>query len=138
MSKTPKFDEGLDAYFSKLELDDNGGQWRTCCFSGERFYVRPEDIAFYKRIRVPLPTLSPHERARRKLGYVNLYNLFRITSAFSGKEIIASYPPNTPYPVYEHQVWNGGGWNPLEHGVDYDPERKFFDQYKEFQHTVPR
>lgn len=48
MSKTPNFDKALNDYFSKLELDDKGGspprggQWRTCRFSGEKFYVRPE------------------------------------------------------------------------------------------------
>jgi len=55
-SKTPKFDQALDEYFSKLELDEKGGQWRVCRFSGEKFYVRLEDVEFYKKMRVPLPT----------------------------------------------------------------------------------
>ena len=54
-SKTPQFDAALDAYFAALALDEKGGQWRLCRFSGERFYVRPEDIVFYKEMRVPLP-----------------------------------------------------------------------------------
>ena len=138
MTKTPKFDVALDTYFSKLELDENGGQWRVCRFSSEKFYVRPEDIAFYKKIRVPLPTLSPKERARRKLGYFNLYNLFHTKSALSGKSVIAAYPPSTPYPIYEHESWNGGGWDPEEFAVAHDPERRFFEQYKDFQRFVPR
>lgn len=138
MSKTPQFDKALDEYFSKLEIDANGGQWRTCRFSGEKFYVRPEDIAFYKCIRVPLPTLSPHERARRKLAYANIYNLFHTKSALSGKTIISTYPSSTSYKIYEHEIWNGGGWDPEEFAVEYDRDRGFFAQYHNFQRTVPR
>src|SRR3989344_5866418 len=97
MSKTPKFDQALEKYFSDLKLDERGGQWRICRFSGEKFYVRPEDIGFYKKIKVPLPTLSPKERIRRKLAFLNSYNLFKVNSAFSGKSLISQYPPTTPY-----------------------------------------
>lgn len=137
-SKTPQFDKALDEYFAKLELDDKGGQWRTCQFSGEKFYVRPEDIEFYKRIRVPLPTLSPKERIRRKLAFTNAYNLFKVASSFSGKQIIAHYPPSTPYKIFEHQVWFGEGWNPEEYGMAYKIEEGFFKQFRELQLRVPR
>ena len=138
MSKTPQFDKALDEYFSKLEIDANGGQWRTCRFSGEKFYVRPEDIAFYKRIRVPLPTLSPHERTRRKFGFANIFNLFRAKSAYSEKTIIAAYPPTTPYKIYEHEIWNSDIWDPFDFGTTYDPDTSFFEQYRDFQLSVPR
>src|SRR3989338_10999337 len=95
-SKTPNFDRALDGDFSKLELDKKGGQWRVCHFSGEKFYVRPEDVAFYKKMRVPLPTLSPNERLRRRADYYNTHTFFKNISAFSGEEIISVYPPNYP------------------------------------------
>src|SRR3989344_5698759 len=137
-SKTPNFDRALDEYFSKLELDEKGGQWRVCRFSGEKFYVRPEDVAFYKKIRVPLPTLSPHERIRLLLAFWNSYNLFNGTSAFSGKKIIMQYAPNTPYKIYEHQHWFGGDWDAIEYGRNCDPAKKFFEQFLELQLVVPR
>src|SRR3989304_5871716 len=98
-SKTPNFDRALDGYFSKLELDKKGGQWRVCRFSGEKFYVRPEDIKFYKKMRVPLPTMSPNERLRLLLSSWNSYFLFNSTSAFSGKKIVTQFPPNTDEPL---------------------------------------
>ena len=137
-SKTPKFDKALDEYFSKLELDEKGGQWRTCRFSGEKFYVRPEDIVFYKKIRVPLPTLSPRERIRRKLAFLNTYNLFYGTSASSGKEIITQYPPETPYRIYEHQIWFGEDLDFREYARDFDSSKSFFEQFKTIQFKVPR
>lgn len=137
-SKTPQFNKALDEYFLGLELDEKGGQWRTCRFSGEKFYVRPEDIDFYKKIQVPLPTLSPPERIRRKLAFWNSYNLYYGQSSFSGKRILMQYPPNTPYKIYEHQVWFGQEWNSLEYERDYDLDKRFFEQFKDLQLSVPR
>lgn len=137
MSKTPQFDAALDEYFSKLELDKSGGQWRTCRFSGEKFYVRPEDIVFYKRIRVPLPALAPKERMRRKLAFPNAYMLFKAKSAYSGKEIISQFPPNTPFKVYEHEIWFGDGWDPFHYGVSCDSAQSFFRQFRDLQREVP-
>src|SRR3989338_1287473 len=138
MFKTQQFDKALDEYFSKLALDEKGGQWRTCRFSGEKFYVRPEDIEFYKKIRVPLPTLSPAERWRRMLAYHNVHNLFYVKSAFSGERIIAAYPPDTPFKVFEHQIWFSDKWDPFAFGRPWDTTKVFFDQFKELRTIVPR
>jgi hypothetical protein len=138
ISKTPQFDHALDAYFSKLELDEHGGQWRACQISKQRFYIRPEDIAFYKRIRVPLPTFCPLERSRRRLSYFNDKNLFKIPSAYSGKSIVAMYPPDTPFKIFEHQVWFSDVWDPLEYGRKWNKEKSFFEQFAVLQKDVPR
>jgi len=138
MGKTPQFDKALDEYFAKLELDEKGGQWRICRFSGEKFYVRPEDVEFYKMIRVPLPTVAPAERTRMKLAYDNSYFLFRGKSAYSGKPIISLYPPGSPYRVYEHQLWYSDQWNPLDFGREYNSSRSFFEQFQELRLVVPR
>lgn len=138
MSKTPKFDTALEQYFSRLELDTHGGQWRKCRFSGVPFYVRPEDIVFYKSIGVPLPTLSPHERGRRKFAFSNSYTLFRRPSSISEKVIISQYPAETPFPVYEHEAWRGDGWDPFEYGREADSQKSFFSQIKALMDLVPR
>jgi len=137
-SKTPQFDKVLEGYFAGLELDEKGGQWRKCRFSGEKFYVRPDDIQFHRKIGVPLPTLSPLERARRKIAFYNGYNLFKGVSAFSGKPLICEYPLDTPFEIYEHQVWFGEGWEPLDCGIDYQPGKAFFEQTRELQLKTPR
>ena len=138
-SKTPNFDKALDAYFSKLELDEKGGQWRTCRFSGEKFYVRPEDVEFYKKIRVPLPTLRPNERWRLIFSFWNSYFLFNTKSALTGEKIISQYPPNTPFKIFEHQKWFGSTqWDPADYAREYKPEVSFFDQFKALQLEVPR
>jgi len=137
-SKTPQFDKALDEYFAKLQLDEKGGQWRTCRFSGQKFYVRPDDVSFYKKIRVPLPTLSPNERLRRRCAFMNSYNLFKNVSAYSGKSIISTYPPKTPYKIYEHQAWFGDSLDSLSFGKEVDFTKDFMAQFSALQKEVPR
>ncbi len=138
MIKTPQFDKALDEYYLKLEPDEKGGQWRVCRFSGKKFYVRPEDVEFYKRISVPLPTLSPLERRRKRVASYNAYTLFKTTSACSGKKIISIYPPNTPFKIYEYKIWLSDELDPLQHGQPYDSGRPFWDQWRQLQLSVPR
>ena len=137
-SNTPKFDQAIQQYFAGLELDKKGGQWRTCRFSGEKFYVRPEDVKFYRKISVPLPTLSPLERWRRKLAFAPGYQFFKVRSAHTGKEVISVYPANTPFKICEHEIWFSDQWEPLSYGKVPDAEQPFFDQFRELQREVPR
>jgi len=137
-AKTPQFDQALDEYFGSIELDGEGGQWRVCRVSRERFYVRPQDVEFYKKMSVPLPTLSPAERMRLLLAFENTFNLFTIPSAFSGKPMIAAYPPGTPYRVYERKVWFSDQWDPLAYGKEYDAKKGFFEQFALLKKEVPR
>jgi hypothetical protein len=74
--KTPKFNEALGKYFSELKLDEQGGQERICRVSGEKFYVRPEDIEFYKKMQVLLPTLCHHCRMQRRMAHRVLLPIF--------------------------------------------------------------
>lgn len=137
-SHTPQFDKALDEYFASLRLDKNGGLQKTCRFSSKPFYVRREDVEFYKSMKVPLPTLEPEERRRRRLASHNSYTLFKGTSAHSKKKIVSLYPSTTPFKVYEHQVWYSNKWNPLDYGRPYDPTRPFMEQFHELRLQVPR
>jgi hypothetical protein len=126
----------MEKYFSELKLDEQGGQERVCRVSGEKFYVRLEDIEFYKKIQVPLPTLSPSERMRLKMSFVNIENLFFNESAKTGKKIVSAYPPNTSYKIWEHKIWNDTDF--IMAGIEYNEKQKFFEQYQELKLAVPR
>ncbi len=138
MPKTPQFDKAMDEYFANLELDEKGGQWRMCRFSGEKFYVRPEDVEFYKKIKVPLPTLAPIERNRRRLAYTPGYEFFKVKSARTGKEVVTVYSPRTPFPIYEHHLWFSPEFDPFRFAVGVDPQKPFFEQWRNLQLHVPR
>lgn len=137
-TKTPQFDAALDEYFTNLKLDEKGGQWRTCRFSDEKFYVRPEDVEFCRKIRVPLPTLSPLERRRKRIASYNAYKLFKTTSAYSGKKIVSNYPPLSPFKIYEYKIWLSDVLDPMQYQRLYDPTQPFWGQFRQLQLAIPR
>jgi hypothetical protein len=111
---------------------------RTCRISGKEFIITDEDLAFYdtispviggKKYLIPPPTLCPEERLKRRLSWRNLYNLYKSTCAYSGKEIIAFYAPNRGYKVAEQKIWWSDVIENLDVGRAYDFDRTFTEQF---------
>ena len=104
---------------------------RTCQNCKIAFEIEPEDFAFYEKMNVPPPTFCPECRFQRRLMLDNERSLYRGECELCGKDIMSSYPPETPLTVYCSPCWWSDGWNDLEHGVEYDPSRPFFEQFHE-------
>lgn len=111
---------------------------QTCRVSGKPFVVADEDQAFYAKMGVPLPTLCPEERMRRRLAFRNERHLYHRKCALSGRQMISSASPDKPYPVYDIDVWWSDVWDPLSYGRDFDFSRPFFEQFLELRNAVPR
>ena len=99
---------------------------------------RPEDLAFYTKLGVPPPTLSPMERRRRRLMFRNERVLYRTTCAATGKSILSIYAPTKGATVYEFNYWHSDAWNPLIYSRDFDFSRPFFEQWKQLFDVVPK
>jgi hypothetical protein len=52
--------------------------------------------------------------------------------------MVTSYSPESPYVVYCSTCWWSDNWDPKSFGIEYDQNKKFFDQYRELQLKVPR
>jgi hypothetical protein len=64
--------------------------------------------------------------------------MYRRKCDFSGKDIVSMYPPDSPFKVYEQDIWWSDQWNALAYGRDFDFGRPFFQQFRELQLQVPR
>ena len=111
---------------------------RTCRISGKEFIITDEDLAFYEKISpviagkkylIPPPTLCPEERLKRRLSWRNLYNLYRSTCTYSGKEIIAFYAPNSGLKIVDQKIWWGDTLDNLDFGREYDFTKTFAEQF---------
>ena len=45
----------------------------------------------------------------------------------TGKNIIAMYDENVPFPVYCPEVWFGDSWDPHDYAQDFDFNRPFLN-----------
>jgi len=102
------------------------------------FEIAHEDREFYEKMKVPEPTWCPLCRMQRRMTFRNERNLYRRKCDFSGKDIISIYPPNSPFKIYDQQVWWSDVWDAMDFGRDYDFSRPFFEQFKELMRDIPR
>lgn len=111
---------------------------QTCRISGQQFIVSDFEQEFLKSMDVPLPTISPYERMRRRLSFRNERHLYHRKCDFTGKQMISSASQDKPYPVYCADAWWSDDWDPLSYGRDFDFNRPFFEQFFELRDQVPR
>ena len=111
---------------------------QTCTVSGQEFETPESRLQFYKKMEVPVPTICPEEQMRQLMSWRNEMKLYQRSCSKSGKKIISAYHSQTPFPVYDNQLWWGDEWDPLSYGKDFNFSRPFFDQFQELLLEVPR
>ncbi|MFH0712254.1 MAG: hypothetical protein V2A55_00115 [Candidatus Jorgensenbacteria bacterium] len=110
---------------------------RKCQNCKQDFVIEPEDFDFYKKMDVPPPTFCYECRFQRRLMFRNERAFYKRNCGLCGKPMITTYAPDKPYKVYCQSCWWSDKWDPTEYAMDYDPNRNFFEQFREFQKRVP-
>ena len=135
-NKTPKFNQAL-----KEILDSLQPHQRECKECGKNFKIMAEDIEFYKKLKVPPPTLCPDCREQKRAGYrINYLPIFyKKSCSVPGhtEKIVSFYAENNPVKVYDDKYYFSDQWETTEFGIDYDPEKSFFEEYNKFALKVP-
>lgn len=110
----------------------------NCRLSEQEFTIFPEDLAFYDKMQVPEPTVSPFWRMLRRLSYRNERYLYHRKCSLSGRPILSTFSEEKPFPVYDLEQWWGDNWNAQYFGRQFDFSRPFFEQFFELRNSVPR
>lgn len=120
---------------------------KTCPECEKTFEIFDQDLAFLERLSpvingiiysLPPPTRCPQCRMQRRLANRNERNLYHRKCDLTGKQIIASYSQDKPFPVYENDVWFSDRFDPHSYGREFDFNRPFFEQFAELRRAVPR
>ena len=122
-------------------------QTKTCTVSDKKFSITQWDVDFYDKIsptfagqkfQIPIPTLCPEERQRRRLAFRNERNLYRRTCDASGKQIISIYSPDKPYKVYDQKVRWSDSRDAMNYGRDFYFSNTFTENFRKLMLEVPR
>lgn len=120
---------------------------KKCAISGQEFVITDHDLEFYdtispifgdKKYPIPTPTLCPDERHRRRTSWRNDRNFYSRKCSATGKKLISSFSPESPFPLYEHKYWWSDAWSAFDFGRAVDFGRPFFDQFIDLQTLVPQ
>ncbi len=106
---------------------------KVCPWCSSKFIVTASDAAFYTRVSVPSPTLCNECRQQQRTLHVNQLHLFRRTCAGTGKQILCSYTPESPFKICAQPYWYSDEVENTVHGRSFDFNRRFFEQYRELQ-----
>jgi hypothetical protein len=110
---------------------------KNCQNCQKDFAVEPEDFNFYEKIKVPSPTFCPECRMQRRMAWRNERTLHRNKCAKTGKSLISCFSADSPFIVYERDIWWSDKWDPTDFGLQYDFKKSFFAQFRELLEKVP-
>jgi hypothetical protein len=113
-------------------------QERNCKITGQAFGLSPEEVEAYQKFDLPMPTVCPQERVRRKLAFCNDGQFFWRKCDATGKKIYSAFPEQTGFPVVSADYWRSSQWDAMSYGMDFNFRRSFFEQYQELWQKVPR
>jgi hypothetical protein len=140
----------FDAALNKI-LDALAPCGKTCSQCSGVFHIFQEDVDFYKKLHVPPPKLCPECRKQRRYGfYNNILKFYRkeciihqeekqnsCAESCSGTGVISTFPPQSPYKIFDLKYWWSDKWGGEDYGRDYNFEKPFFEQFHELSLTVP-
>jgi hypothetical protein len=110
---------------------------RNCQNCKADFAIEPADFDFYRKMEVPPPTFCPQCRFQRRIMFRNERVLYKRECGLCGKSVVSIFAPEKPYIVYCPACWWSDNWDPGEYCLDYDPDKHFFEQFKELQKKTP-
>ncbi|MBI5786926.1 MAG: hypothetical protein HY446_00005, partial [Candidatus Niyogibacteria bacterium] len=110
---------------------------RECQNCKVSFEITADDMRFYDRIKVPPPTWCPECRMMRRFSWRNERSLYRSKCAFSGKDIITGFAPDSGLVVYDRDTWWSDKWDPFASGNEYNFSKPFFAQFYELMRKTP-
>lgn len=110
---------------------------KNCQNCKKDFTIEPEDFNFYEKIKVPSPTFCPECRMMRRMTWRNERTLHRNKCSQTSKSLVSCFSADSPFVVYERDIWWGDQWDPTEYGKKYDFTKPFFTQFRELLEKVP-
>jgi len=117
---------------------EHNSETKNCQNCKNDFTIEPDDFYFYEKIKVPVSILCRTCKMIRKYAWRNERTLYRRNCDKTGKSIVSIYALDSRFTVYDISEWWSDSWSALDYGMDYDPNKSFFDQFMELQTKVPR
>lgn len=110
---------------------------KNCQNCKKDFVIDERDALYYSKINVPHPTWCPECRIVRRLSTHNVWSVYWRNCDMCEKKTLSMYNKDVPVKVYCNDCWWGDTWDGTEYGMDYDPNKNFFEQVYELSRSTP-
>ncbi len=106
--------------------------------SEKDFIIKVSPTFGTQKIEIPLPTLCPKCRQKRRICFRSERSLYKRKCDATGKEMISIYSPLSKHTVYHHEYWWNAQWDPLTFSETFNFEKPFFPQFESLYRKVPQ
>ncbi|MFA5936633.1 MAG: hypothetical protein WC822_02005 [Candidatus Paceibacterota bacterium] len=110
---------------------------KVCEHCKNEFTISNGEFSLYEKVGIELPTICFFCRVKLHLSFWMFGKFRKGKSDLSGESLITVLPENTRYPIYTLHEWHSDKWDAMDYGVDYDPNKSFFEQLKKLQEKIP-
>ena len=113
-------------------------QNKNCQNCKKDFTIEEDDFGFYEKIGVNHPKMCPDCRAQLRLCFRNERCFYKRACDNCKKEIISTFSSNKNYPVWCSSCWWSDDLDAKKYGIEYNPNKSFFEQWNELWNKVPK
>ena len=112
---------------------------KNCQKCKRDFTLDTNDLGFYQKMKVPNPKVCPDCRFKMRALWRNETTLYSGRKCvLCDRNIISMYNPKSSYTVYCYRCFYSEKWNAKNYAQDYDENRPFLEQFKEFLIKIPK
>lgn len=120
---------------------------KNCRECGDLFLVSTAEIDFLDKVspllegelfKIPPPEKCAGCREQERLAFRNEWHYFRRKCSKTAKDLLSIYHKDSPYIVFDPEVWWSDEYDPLTYGREFDFQRPFFEQLHELHQVVPK
>src|SRR3989344_3021353 len=112
---------------------------KNCQNCKSDFIVDQDELSFYEKMKVPVPSVCPDCRFKMRAMWRNEMTLYSGRKCnLCNKGIISRYNPKRNYCVYCWQCFLSENWDPRSYAMDYDESKTFLEQFKIFISKTPK
>ena len=121
-------------------------EWKICAVSGQEFPIFESEKKLLEKLQptiggqlitLPLPTLCPEERQRKRNAYRNLRTLYNSTCGLTGKKIISRFHPDMNITVYANDARSSDGRDSTSYGIQIDDNTSVISHITTLLQTTP-
>ncbi len=110
----------------------------VCTLCNIKFPITNRDNAFYKKLKVPEPEECPQCREQKRLVFRNDRYYYKHSCDLCKAQMLSVYDPKRIENILCYKCWWSDKWDAKDYAQDFDPNKPFFDQYKDLLEKVPK
>jgi hypothetical protein len=110
---------------------------KICQNCKSNFTIESDDFLFYEKMKVPPPTFCPECRRQRRLMWRNERSFYYRNCEMCNNKIISIYKDEN-IKIFCQNCWFSDNWDALDHGMVFDFNISFFEQFNNLFKKVPQ